>query len=128
ATNVAGVYFTVEAFLPALRAARAAGRGAAIAIISSQMGSSARAPGGSYIYRASKAAATNLARNLAADLAPEGIAVGAYHPGWVSTDMGGTSAPVTPRASAEGLMQRFARLTPETTGVFEDYLGTPMAY
>jgi NAD(P)-dependent dehydrogenase (short-subunit alcohol dehydrogenase family) len=53
------------------------------------MGSSERAPGGSYIYRASKAAATNLGRNLATDLAPRGIAVGIYHPGWVRTDMGG---------------------------------------
>ncbi|MEO1000452.1 MAG: SDR family NAD(P)-dependent oxidoreductase, partial [Pseudomonadota bacterium] len=48
-TNVAGPFFAVQAFLPHLRRAEA-GR---IAIISSQMGSTTRAPGGSYIYRAS---------------------------------------------------------------------------
>ena len=47
-----------------------------IAIISSQMGSDQRAGGGSYAYRASKAAALNLGRNLAADLRPRGILVG----------------------------------------------------
>ena len=52
ATNVMGVWLTVQAHLPALRAAKGK-----IAIIASQMGSSARAPGGSYAYRASKAAA-----------------------------------------------------------------------
>ena len=56
------------ALLPHLRAAR--GR---VAIISSQMASDARAPGGSYAYRASKAAALNLGRNLATDLRGAGI-------------------------------------------------------
>ena len=57
--------------------------GAKIAIISSQMASDTKASGGSYIYRASKAAALNLGRNLATDLRKDGIAVGIYHPGWV---------------------------------------------
>jgi NAD(P)-dependent dehydrogenase (short-subunit alcohol dehydrogenase family) len=91
AVNVAGVFLTVQALLPRLRAAAP---GARIAVIASAMGSSARAPGGSYVYRASKAAAINLARNLAADLAADGIAVGAYHPGWVRTDMGGPGADI----------------------------------
>ena len=86
-TNVAGVFFTIRAFLPHLE--RAGGK---IAVISSIMASSAEAPGGAYIYRASKAAATNLARNLAVDLRDRSVAVGAYHPGWVRTDMGGPEA------------------------------------
>ncbi len=57
-------------------------------MISSQMGSSARAGSNAPIYRATKAAATNLARSMALELADDGIAVGAYHPGWVQTDMG----------------------------------------
>ncbi|MEL6335160.1 MAG: SDR family oxidoreductase [Pseudomonadota bacterium] len=123
-TNVAGVYFTVEAFLPHLRRAESA----RIAIISSIMASSARAPGGSYIYRASKAAATNLACNLARDLRQEGIAVGSYHPGWVRTDMGGGSADIDVETAARGLLERFASLSPATSGVFEDYRGTAMAF
>lgn len=127
-TNVAGVFFTAEAFLPHLRRAVAARGAARIAVISSQMGSSERAAGGSYIYRASKAAATNLARNLAVELAGDRIAVAAYHPGWVSTDMGGGAAPVTPAASAAGLLTRFTALSPATSGAFEDYQGAAMAF
>ncbi|NDB70011.1 MAG: SDR family NAD(P)-dependent oxidoreductase [Methylocystaceae bacterium] len=63
AVNVTGAFLTIQAFLPHLRA----GRGK-IAIISSQMASDNTAPGGSYIYRASKAAVLNLGRNLATDL------------------------------------------------------------
>ncbi|MDT8345712.1 MAG: SDR family oxidoreductase [Thermohalobaculum sp.] len=123
-TNVAGVFFTVRAFLPHLERAQAP----RIAIISSVMASTAKAPGGSYIYRASKAAATNLARNLAADLAPRGIAVGAYHPGWVRTDMGGGGADIDAATSAAGLLARIAALSLDTTGAFEDYRGQPIPY
>jgi len=121
ATNVTGVFLTVQALLPNLRAAA----GARIAIISSQMGSTSRAPGGSYIYRASKAAALNLGRNLATDLAREGISVGIYHPGWVRTDMGGAGAEISPDEAARGLIARFAALSPATTGCFETWDGRP---
>jgi NAD(P)-dependent dehydrogenase (short-subunit alcohol dehydrogenase family) len=120
ATNVTGVFLTVQALLPQLRAAKGK-----VAIISSQMGSDTRAPGGSYIYRASKAAVLNLGRNLAADLAADGIAVGIYHPGWVQTDMGGAEASITVAQSAMGLVARFAHLSRATTGCFETYDGTP---
>ncbi len=118
-TNVAGVFFTVRGMLGALGEAAQP----KVAVISSVMGSSARAPGGAYIYRASKAAVTNLARNLAADLKPRGIAVGAYHPGWVRTDMGGQGADLSVEESAEGLLARFDALSLETTGCFEDHQG-----
>jgi NAD(P)-dependent dehydrogenase (short-subunit alcohol dehydrogenase family) len=87
------------------------------------MGSNAEASGGSYIYRASKAAATNLATNLALDLKPEGIAVASYHPGWVRTDMGGGSADISVEESAAGLLTRFDALDLETSGVFEAWDG-----
>ena len=124
ATNVTGVFLSVQALLPHL--ARAATP--KIAIISSQMGSDTRAPGGSYIYRASKAAALNLGRNLATDLAPRGIAVGIYHPGWVQTDMGGAAAEITVDQSATGLIARFAALGPATTGCFETWDGRAHPY
>ncbi len=122
-TNVAGPFFTVRAFLPHLE--RAGGK---VAIISSKMASSELAPGGSYIYRASKAAATNLARNLAADLRTRGVAVGSYHPGWVRTDMGGSAADISAEESASGLIARFDVLSLESTGVFEDYRGAPIPF
>ncbi len=124
AVNVAGVFQTVQSLLPNLRAAK----DAKIAIISSQMASSETASGGSYIYRASKAAALNLGRNLAKDLASDGIAVGIYHPGWVQTDMGGASAAITMDESAAGLTRRFADLSLATTGCFETWDGRAHPY
>ncbi len=124
ATNVTGVFLTVQAFLPHLRRAKAG----KIAIIASQMGSDTRAPSGSYIYRASKAAALNLGRNLATDLKPEGISVGIYHPGWVRTDMGGSSAEISVEESASGLIARFAVLSPANTGCFETWDGQQHPY
>ena len=118
-TNVTGVFLTVQALLPNLQAAQA-GR---IAIISSSMASQARAPGGSYIYRASKAAALNLGRNMARDLAPLGIAVGIYHPGWVRTDMGEAGAEIGVDEASAGLIARFDALTLENTGCFETWDG-----
>jgi NAD(P)-dependent dehydrogenase (short-subunit alcohol dehydrogenase family) len=119
ATNVTGVFLTIQNMLPNLRAAPRA----RIAIISSQMASHTRAPGGSYIYRASKAAVLNLGRNLASDLRGEGIAVGIYHPGWVVTDMGGSAADITVDAAVSGLVSRFDSLSMQTTGVSETWDG-----
>ena len=123
AVNVTGVFLTATTLLPMIK--RPGGR---IAVIGSAMGSQARAPGGTYAYRASKAAALNVARNLATDLKAEGVAVGCWHPGWVQTDMGGAEAEVTPVDSAAGLLARFDRLTMETTGLFEDWQGTPVPF
>ena len=113
-----GVYLTVETFLPNVKAA--IGK---IIIISSQMASQTIAPGGSYIYRASKAAALSLGRNLSADLKSDGIAVGIYHPGWVITDMGGEEADIEIDVSVSGLVERFDELSIETTGCFRTYAG-----
>jgi NAD(P)-dependent dehydrogenase (short-subunit alcohol dehydrogenase family) len=124
ATNVTGVFFTVRALLPNLKAAP----GSKIAILSSRMGSSSAAVGSSYLYRASKAAAANVGNNFAGELKPAGIAVGVYHPGWVKTDMGGAGADITVETSAAGLMQRFSALSMATTGVFEDYAGAAIKY
>lgn len=124
ATNVTGVYLTAMAFLPHLRQSAAP----KIAIISSQMGSSERAGGKSYIYRASKAAALNLGRNLAVDLRPQGIPVGIYHPGWVRTDMGSSAASIGTEESAAGLLARFDALSLDTTGCFEMWNGDAMPF
>ncbi len=120
AVNVTGVFLTIQSLLPNIRAAKGK-----IAIISSQMGSDTKAPGGSYIYRASKAAALNIGRNLATDLRGEGIAVGIYHPGWVRTDMGGPRADISEDEAATGLLARFAALSVATTGCFENWDGRP---
>lgn len=123
ATNVTGVFLTIQAFLPHLRAAKGK-----IAIISSQMASDTKATGSSYIYRASKAAVLNLGRNLAHDLAPDGVAVGIYHPGWVQTDMGGAGAAITVAQSVAGLTRCFSDLSVGSTGCFLSYDGSVHPY
>ncbi|WP_170417608.1 SDR family oxidoreductase [Ruegeria arenilitoris] len=123
AANVTGVFLTIQALLPNLRAARGK-----IAIISSQMASHTRAPGGSYIYRASKAAVLNLGRNLAVDIKDDGIAVGIYHPGWVQTDMGGQAADITVSQAVAGLTERFDALSLDSTGCFETWDGQAHPY
>ena len=124
ATNVTGVFLTVQSLLANLQAAQ----GAKIAIVSSLMASQSRAPGGSYIYRSSKAAALNLGRNLAGDLRGKGIAVGIYHPGWVRTDMGGGAADISVDQAAAGLSERFDALSLQTTGCFETWDGQTLPF
>lgn len=124
AANVTGVFQTVQTLLPNLRQAKHA----KIAIISSQMASHTNANGGSYAYRASKAASLNLGRNLATDLRHDGIAVGIYHPGWVVTDMGGSGAEISVDASVAGLTARFADLSMATTGCFLNWDGSAQTY
>ena len=119
AVNVTGVFLTVQALLPNLRRAASP----KIAIIASQLGSSERKGSAWYIYRASKAAAINLGRSLSVDLAPEGIAVGIYHPGWVRTEMGGSEADISTTQAVTGLMARFDHLSLATTGCFETWDG-----
>ena len=124
AVNVTGVALTVQACLPALRRAEA-GR---IAIISSKMGSDALAPGGSYVYRASKAAALNIGRNLAADLKGNGIAVQIFHPGWVQTDMGGAGADLSLDEATRELATRIEEIDLARTGAFLSYDGAEIPF
>jgi NAD(P)-dependent dehydrogenase (short-subunit alcohol dehydrogenase family) len=123
-TNIAGVFLTARSFLPHLLD----GTPGKIAVISSIMGSQELASSNAPIYRASKAAATNLARSMAVELAPQAVAVGAFHPGWVRTDMGGPEASVSTSDSAAGLLQRFDALTLDRTGIFEDFQGNSLPF
>lgn len=124
AVNVTGVFLTIQSLLSNVRGAKPG----KIAIISSQMASSTRAPGGSYIYRASKAAVLNLGRNLATDLRQDGVAIGIYHPGWVTTDMGGPRADIGVDDAVSGLVREFDALNIASTGCFRTWDGRDHAY
>ncbi|RBP33401.1 NADP-dependent 3-hydroxy acid dehydrogenase YdfG [Marinobacter pelagius] len=123
AVNVTGVFLVVQALLANLRASKDAGENPRIAIIASKMGSQQSPAGNRFIYRASKAAAINLGRNLAVNLESEGIAVGIYHPGWIATDMGGESADLTLEDAVPGLRKQIDGLTLSETGCFRDWEG-----
>jgi NAD(P)-dependent dehydrogenase (short-subunit alcohol dehydrogenase family) len=88
----------------------------------------ANTTGGEYIYRSSKAAVNAVMRSLAVDLAPEGFIVMLLHPGWVRTEMGGPGAAIDTRTSASGLADLILRSTPEQSGGFFNYDGTPIVW
>ncbi|MFQ6017368.1 MAG: SDR family oxidoreductase [Kiloniellaceae bacterium] len=92
--------------------------------ISSRMGSIAEnTGGGAYIYRSSKAALNMVAKGLAVDLAPRGITVVVFHPGWVKTDMGGPRAAIAPAESVAGMRAVIDRITPADSGRFFNFDG-----
>jgi len=74
----------VQALLPNLLASKAA----KIGIVSSRVGSIGdNTSGGSYAYRASKAAVNSIGRSMAMDLKDQGIVVALLHPGFVKTGL-----------------------------------------
>ncbi len=97
--------------------------------LTSRMGSIAdNSSGGSYAYRSSKAALNAAMKSLAIDLKSKGITIAVMHPGWVKTDMGGPGAPVTPKASAEGLRRVIAAMKPSESGAFLNYDGARLPW
>ena len=103
--------------------------GARVAIVTSRMGSvTDNTSGGHYGYRMSKAAVNIAGASLAQDLKSRGVAVVLLHPGYVSTDMTGHSGTVQPEDAAEGLLQRIAELTAETTGQFRHMNGETLPW
>lgn len=82
--NTVGPLLTAQALVQQ----KLLGRGSVLAILTSKMGSlEDNTSGGSYAYRASKAAVNQVAKSLAKDLEGEGITVVLLHPGFVRTDM-----------------------------------------
>jgi NAD(P)-dependent dehydrogenase (short-subunit alcohol dehydrogenase family) len=114
-TNVVGVARVTKAFLPHLRRSAQA----RVANISSGAGSiSEKEDFNYYPYSVSKAALNMLTRAIAAEFRKEEIVVTAISPGWVKTRMGGASAPLTPRQSAESLFKTITGLSMEQSGKF----------
>jgi NAD(P)-dependent dehydrogenase (short-subunit alcohol dehydrogenase family) len=94
-TNLFGAWRLTQAMLPLLRRGDA-GR---IVNVSSGAGQLFEMNGGYPGYRVSKTALNALTRVLANETRGTGILVNSMCPGWVRTDMGGSSAP---RSVAEG--------------------------
>ncbi|MEU3602737.1 glucose 1-dehydrogenase [Streptomyces sp. NPDC006798] len=89
--NFKGVLFTVRAMLPLLR------DGASIVVNSSWTQHRGLAVGS--LYSGTKAAAADLARTLAAELAPRGIRVNAVSPGYIETEMFHQAIPTAEEAA-----------------------------
>jgi len=121
--NTIGPLRVARALLDRLR------EGSKVAIITSRMGSmSDNGSGGSYGYRASKAAVNAVGKSLSIDLAPRGIAVLLLHPGFVATDMVGGRGDVQPAESAAGLVERIDELGLADSGSFWHAKGDPLPW
>lgn len=95
--------------------------------ITSEHGSLAYKPdGGPYGYSASKAALNMFMRTLAFDL--RGVTAFVLDPGWVRTDMGGSSASLSPERSVGGMMSVIERVMPRDAGKFFRWDGHEMPW
>jgi NAD(P)-dependent dehydrogenase (short-subunit alcohol dehydrogenase family) len=100
-----------------------------LAVLSSRMGSiGARTAAIGTLYRASKAALNSVLKDASLVFGPQGATCVAFHPGWVQTDMGGTSAEIPVEASVAGLRATFAGLSASDNGTFLNYDGTPIPW
>ena len=87
--------------------------------MSSGLGSIARTDGfHTPSYAISKAALNMASRLLARALIERGTIVVALSPGWVSTDMGGEGATLSPEQSVGGLLRVIDGLEPADSGGF----------
>lgn len=121
--NALGPLRVAQALLPNL------GEGSKVAIITSRMGSIAdNGSGGSYGYRASKAAVNAIGKSLAVDLKPRGVAVFLMHPGYVATDLVGGKGDLTPAQSAAQLVVQVDKLDLARTGTFWHGNGTELPW
>lgn len=118
--NAVGPLLVAQQCLDLLRA----GKHAKIINISSGYGSVSGNSGGfPYYYSASKAALNMFMRSLAAEAKRWGITTVLLDPGWVRTDMGGPSAPITPENAARHMIRLIDSLTPRHNGRFLNWQG-----
>lgn len=96
-----------------------------IANMSSKMGSMAdNRLGGSYAYRATKAALNAVTVSAAHDLKHRDICVIILHPGWVRTDMGGENAELSIAQSGTKLRKIMTQTTMKDSASFFDIDGS----
>ncbi|HZP99100.1 MAG TPA: SDR family oxidoreductase [Reyranella sp.] len=106
----------------------AASRQKKIIAITSILGSIANNNGGRYFYRASKTALNMEWSCLAKDVAGKGLICVALHPGWVQTDMGGPTAPLTIEQSVPGMVKVIDGLKPSDNGRYLQYDGAELPW
>ncbi len=114
-TNVLGPMRVTREFLPLLRKSK---NPRVVHTTSGLASLSGKSEGGFYAYGVSKAALNMLTRTMAFQFKGEGITVVCLDPGWVKTDMGGPSAPLTVEESSSAIVKTSKALTIEKTSQF----------
>ena len=117
-----GMLRVTRALLPLM------GRGAIAVSISSSLGSIADMNAGSTYYAPAKALQNALTKQLAATVRRDGIVAFSASPGWVSTSMGGSAAPLTPEESARRLADLVLGAGPDDAGTFRTVDGGTLAW
>ncbi|MNN42703.1 D-beta-hydroxybutyrate dehydrogenase [compost metagenome] len=100
ATNFFGAYHVIRSFIPIMEKQ---GYGRIINVSSEYGALSELSYSGVGAYKLSKLALNGLTRLIAAEIKGD-IKINAVDPGWVSSDMGGPSAPRTPKQAAESIL------------------------
>lgn len=102
---------------------------AAVVNMSSILGSMAENDkGGFYPYRCSKAALNAATKSMSIDMKRDQIIIISMHPGWVKTEMGGSSAPLEVDTSVSGMLETIQNLREEHNGKFLQYNGSELSW
>jgi NAD(P)-dependent dehydrogenase (short-subunit alcohol dehydrogenase family) len=119
--NVTGPIMLVQGLAESLRSAKGT-----VVNISSQVGSMdvGQRVGRDVAYNASKAALNMVTIKQAAAFADDGVTVISMHPGWLRTEMGGSSADLDPTEAAATILSTVSALTPSQSGQFLRWDGT----
>ena len=117
-----GMLRVTRALLPLM------GEGAVAVSVSSSLGSIADMGAGSPYYGPAKALQNALTKQLAATVRRDGIVAFSASPGWVSTSMGGSAAPLTPEESARRLADLVLGAGPDDAGTFRTVDGGTLAW
>ena len=96
--------------------------------ISSGLGSISQSSGRWYAYRSSKTALNQINKILSVEYKQQGFIFTVIHPGWVRTDMGGSSATYSTEESVTKMMSLISRLTVRNSGKFYDLEGTTISW
>lgn len=118
-TNTYGPLILTQALLPNILRAE----NPRIYNVSSRVGSMGdNSSGGSYAYRASKAALNSISKSMSVDLRDKGVTVLILHPGIVNTNLvpenHGVQGSVEPDVAAKGLWSIGKAKGKESTGTF----------
>ena len=121
--NTMGPVRVMQALLPQLKLSQRDNGLAKVMNVTSDLGALSHDDAIYFGYSASKAALNKFMRLAALELKRDGIAIGLIHPGWVQTDMGGSSAAISPTASATGIVKVIDQLSLANAGSFWQWDG-----